>query len=134
MLLPTEKLNEAVQNSTALSLGKEKKMMGLRVVYQKQFSCKISFSAQASRENFLEPNNIFKKPESGEFGTWSDWGRGNRDISVGGKHWESSCVWRKRALVKLGVELWGRQFIHRKERLPITSDSDRKCEMLLLFC
>lgn len=49
-------------------------MVGFRVVYQKQFSRKISFNEQASRENFLEPNNMFKKPETGEFGTWSGLG------------------------------------------------------------
>lgn len=55
---------------------------------------------------------------------------GSRDVHVGGKHWESSCVWRKRALVKLGAELWGWQFIYRKERLRITSDLEGKREML----
>lgn len=80
-------------------------MMGLRTVYQKQFSCKISFTKQASRENFLELNYIFKKP--GAVGLGLGKVGGNSSISVGGRPWESGCVWRKGALVKLVGWSWG---------------------------
>lgn len=55
-------------------------------------------------------------------------------MSVGCRHWESRCVWRKRTLLKLvGVELWGQQFMYRKEKLLITIDLEGKLDMLSYF-